>query len=178
MARQQFDLRLARIAKPQTTLFTAQSLARQQVNLRRGRVSQRCLQCCSLCHVSCPRLPICHLRHNTSRHDRPRPFHVAYGRSQRSMAASSKRTLINHDSRSKHKFCRKLCLRHHLGLRISACAFLLAPFCSLTLAGAVLRESNAPTAATSARANDTTSCGDGSPEWRMSFSLAWPLSST
>ena len=58
------------------------------------------------------------------------------------------------------------------------CSLALAPFCSLTLAGAVLRESNAPTAATSARVNDTTSCGDGSPEWRMSFSLARPLSST
>ena len=58
------------------------------------------------------------------------------------------------------KFCRKLCLGHYLSLRISACAFLLAPFCSLTLAGAVLREGNAPIAATSARANDTTSCGD------------------
>ena len=76
------------------------------------------------------------------------------------------------------KFCRKLCLRNYLGLRNSACAFLLEPFCSLTLAGSVLRVSNAPTAATSARANDTTSSGDRSPEWRMSFSFAWPLSST
>ena len=166
LARQQFDLRLACIAKQRTTLFTAQRSARQLVNLRRERVFQRCLQRCSLCHVSCPRLLSCHLRHNTSRHDRPRPFHIAYGRSRRSMAASPIRALINHGSCSKHKFCRKLCLRHYLGLRISAGAFLLAPFCSLTLAGTVVRESNAPTAATSARANNTTSCGDGSPELR------------
>ena len=43
----------------------------------------------------------CHLCHNTPRHARLRPFHVAYGRSQRSMAGSPMRGLINHDSRSK-----------------------------------------------------------------------------
>ena len=84
-------------------------------------------------------LPSCHLRHNTLRHNRLCPFHVAYGRSQRSMAGSPMRGLINHGSRSKHKFlqkalppplpwlahlcslkfCRKLCLHHYLGLRIS-----------------------------------------------------------
>ena len=38
-----------------------------------------------------------HLRHNTSRHNRLRPFHVAYGRSQKkSMAGSPMRGLINH----------------------------------------------------------------------------------
>ena len=63
----------------------------------RGYPSASCLQRCSLCHVSCPRLRSCHLRHNTSRHDRPRPFHVAYGRSQRSMAASPMRALNNND---------------------------------------------------------------------------------
>ena len=52
-------------------------------------------------------LPSCHLRHDTSRHDRLRPFHVAYGRSQRSMAGSPMRGLINHGSRSKHKVLQK-----------------------------------------------------------------------
>ena len=42
--------------------------------------------------------------HNTSRHARLRPFHVAYGQSQRSMAGPPMRGLINHGSRSKHKF--------------------------------------------------------------------------
>ena len=82
LARQQFGLRLARIAKPRTTLFAAKRLVRQQVNLRHARVSQRCFERCSLCHVSCPRLPSCHLRHNTSRHDRPRLVHVATGGAQ------------------------------------------------------------------------------------------------
>ena len=78
--------------------------------------------------------------HNTSRHARLRPFHVAYGQSQRSMAGPPMRGLINHGSRSKHKFlpialplplpwlahlcslkfCRKLCLRHYPVLCISA----------------------------------------------------------
>ena len=78
--------------------------------------------------------------HNTSRHARLRPFHVAYGQSQRSMAGPPMRGLINHGSRSEHKFlqialplplpwlahlcslkfCRKLCLRHYTVLRISA----------------------------------------------------------
>ena len=52
-------------------------------------------------------LPSCHLRHNTLRHDRLRPFHVAYGRSQRSMAGSPMQGLINHGSRPKHKFLQK-----------------------------------------------------------------------
>ena len=52
-------------------------------------------------------LPSCHLRQNTLRHDRLRPFHVAYGRSQRSMAGSPMRGLINRGSRSKHKFLQK-----------------------------------------------------------------------
>ena len=99
-------------------MFTAQCLAKQQINLP---------------HTGIPALPSTlltmprqlpssssHLRHNTLRHDRLRPFHIAYGRSQRSMAAFPIRVLINHVSRSKHKFCRKLGLRHHLGLRISA----------------------------------------------------------
>ena len=42
--------------------------------------------------------------HNTSRHGRLRPFHVAYGQSQRSMAGPPMRGLINHGSRSKHTF--------------------------------------------------------------------------
>ena len=46
----------------------------------------------------------CYLRHNTSRHARLHHFHVAYGRSQRSMTGSPMRGLINHYSRSKHKF--------------------------------------------------------------------------
>ena len=42
--------------------------------------------------------------HNTSRHARLRPFHVAYGQSERSMAGPRMRGLINHGSRSKHQF--------------------------------------------------------------------------
>ena len=73
-------------------------------------------------------------------------------------------------------FCRKLCLCHYPGLRSSAlqqratsaraygttrtslCSLSLSS--AVTLAGAVLRECNAPTAASSARANDTTTCSD------------------
>ena len=96
-----------RVAKPRTTLFTAQRLARQQSNLCRAQLSQRCLQRCSLCHDSCSRLSSYHLGHNTARHDWLRPFHVAYGRSQGSMATSPMRALINHGSRSKLKFLQK-----------------------------------------------------------------------
>ena len=65
----------------------------------------------------------CHLCHNTSRHARLRPFHVTYGRSQRSMAGSPIRGLINHGSRSKHKFLLKA-----LPLPLPS----LAHLCSLT----------------------------------------------
>ena len=76
------------------------------------------------------------------------------------MAASTRKSFITEGFTQKHKFAEIFAsavtlacavLLAHLGLRL---------FCWLALAGAVLRECNAPTAATSARANCATSCGD------------------
>ena len=104
LACQQFDLRLARIAKPRTTLFTAQCwrTSRSTIAVRgypnAAFNAAHCATSAALVYRAV------NFRHNTSRHDRPRPFHVAYGRSQRSMAASPMRALINHGWRSNHKF--------------------------------------------------------------------------
>ena len=71
--------------------------------LNAWRASRPTLPCAGIPALRFTQLT-CHLRHNTSRHARLRPFHVAYRRSQRSMAGSPLRGLINHGSRSKHKF--------------------------------------------------------------------------